>query len=531
MFAQAASIERKNRSHRGASVAGNLRLESRRAQVKTLIGLREGILPGVARSHSGGHLETVAQANGAFRILVLGDFSGRGRRQNPSLESRRLFEILPDNFDAVMARLKPAATVPVGSQAVTIAFDSVEDFHPDSLWRRLPVFAPLRELRQVLNDPAAFAETVRRLGLITPAPESPAAPPPPSEGGSLLEQIAAASAQARQEPGAAPEDLWRRVLDAIVAPHLVPKPDPRQRQLVAQLDALAGHLMRAILHHADFQALETAWRSLFWLLCRLEVGEDIELYVLDAARDEVFADLRRSPELWASRLYGLFVDEGQWVVVVGLYEFAPEAADLAVLERLGSLAGLAGGAFVAAAAPSFRGALSAEEQRLWSRLRGSAAAGSIGLAWPRFLLRLPYGRQTAAVEEFDFEEMPAEPEPGAYLWGNPAIPVACLLGRNWVRRGWAPGAPLETEIGALPVHTWRDAGGELHAQPCAECRLTEAEALRLLELGLIPLLSLRDRDAIRVLRLQSVAATGALLPVAGNGSSETGPGAAVTWRG
>lgn len=495
------------------------------------MGLREGIFRSVARCQSGGHLEPVAYGNGAFRILVLGDFSGPVRRQAPSLEGKRLFEILPDNLEAVMARLKPATTVPLGSQAVTITFDSLDDFHPDSLWRRLPVFAPLRELRQALSDPARFAEAARRLGLITSAPGSPAEPalPPPSEGRSLLEQIAAASAKAPPDPGPAPEDLWRRVLDAIVAPHVVSKPDPRQRQLVAQLDALAGHLMRAILHHADFQALEAAWRSLFWLLCRLEVGEDLELYVLDAARDDLLADLRRSLELRALGLYGLLVDEGPWAVIAGLYEFAPDAADTAALGRLGSLASLAGGAFVAAASPRFRGALSAEEQRLWKRLRGSAAAGSIGLAWPRFLLRLPYGRQTAAVEEFDFEEMPAEPEPGAYLWGNPAIAVACLLGRNWVRRGWAPGAPLETEIGALPVHTWRDAGGELHAQPSAECRLTEAEALRLLEHGLIPLVSLRDRDAIRILRLQSVAATGALLRVAGNGSPETGPGAAVTW--
>ena len=56
-------------------------------------------------------------------------------------------------------------------------------------------------------------------------------------------------------------------------------------------------------------------------------------------------------------------------------------------------------------------------------------AETIGLALPRFLLRLPYGKKTFSAESFDFEEFEGAPGHEDYLWGNSAFAVALRLGR------------------------------------------------------------------------------------------------------
>src|SRR5207247_150251 len=47
-----------------------------------------------------------------------------------------------------------------------------------------------------------------------------------------------------------------------------------------------------------------------------------------------------------------------------------------------------------------------QEEAAWQELRRSAEAPWIGLALPRFLVRLPYGTSTSPVESLEFEEMP-----------------------------------------------------------------------------------------------------------------------------
>jgi type VI secretion system protein ImpC len=65
-----------------------------------------------------------------------------------------------------------------------------------------------------------------------------------------------------------------------------------------------------------------------------------------------------------------------------------------------------------------------------------------------------------------------------------------------------PGDELDVED--LPAHTYEE-DGEKHLQACAETLLTENAGQALLERGLVPLLSYKNRNAVRVLRFQSIA--------------------------
>jgi type VI secretion system protein ImpC len=198
-------------------------------------------------------------------------------------------------------------------------------------------------------------------------------------------------------------------------------------------------------------------------------------------------------------LYRLLRDEGPWNLVAGLYVFAPTAGDAALLERIGAIAHSGGAAFVAGASGRFSQRLSTDEEEAWYTIRKSPAAPAVGLVWPRFVLRLPYGRKTSSTDLLEFEEMPDQPQHEEYLWGNPAVAAACLF------RG------PQRELAGLPVHTWRDSDGEPQMKPCAEAWLTEEQALRLLGVGVMPLVSIKGRDAVRLLRFQSIAEPPTLL--------------------
>jgi type VI secretion system protein ImpC len=65
-----------------------------------------------------------------------------------------------------------------------------------------------------------------------------------------------------------------------------------------------------------------------------------------------------------------------------------------------------------------------------------------------------------------------------------------------------PGDELDLED--LPAHTYDDEG-EKRLQPCAEVALSERAAQAVLEAGPMPLLGSRNRNAIRVMRFQSIA--------------------------
>jgi type VI secretion system protein ImpC len=314
---------------------------------------------------------------------------------------------------------------------------------------------------------------------------------------------------------------------------VLPGADPQQAQLVAAMDAGIGDQMRGILKHPAFRELEAAWRSLHGLVTSLETGEELKLFLLDVSRDELAADLDAADsDARGSGLYASLVDRsvrtlgGQpWSLIVGNFRFGAVVEDVALLGRLGALASQAGGPFLAAADPVILGCDSlaatpdpegwasadTERDQRWRTLRTSRPASWIGLALPRLLLRLPYGEKTEEIERFEFEELSAPPEHESYLWGNPAFACARLLAQAFQARGGSmePGDYLDIED--LPAHVYQDAG-EAKMTPCAEVFLTERAAAAILDRGVMPVMSYRDRNAARLARFQSLADPPAGLP-------------------
>jgi type VI secretion system protein ImpC len=466
--------------------------------------------------------QTERSSEQPFRIALFGDFSGRGSRGEAPRGSR-LRGLTPllidsDNFEEVMKRLDVRLQLARGTESLMFEFQELEDFHPDKLFQT-EVFQDFRRSVEESWAAAARAESKPPAG----AEPKPSGIPAPG----LLDQVV----EQTQGPALTPETLGREqafeeLIRGIVNPHLVPNPDPEELRKKADVDKATAELMRAVLGHPRFQALESAWRSVFFLLRRLETGSDLRIEIIDITPQELVADTLASGDLSASGLYRMLVEEavgtpGQapWSVLVPLEPFAPREQDLRALEQLVGIARIAGAPVLAAADPAFAGCISVAKtpdpddwkepldhsvRRLWDELRRHSAAGWIGLAMPRFLLRLPYGPETLSVESFPFEEMPEPPVHDAYLWGSPAVACACLLGCAYNRHGWNFRPGKTSKLEGIPVHTYRVADLAVMT-PAAEVWLTESAAERILDLGIMPLASVKNSDSIQLIRFQSIA--------------------------
>jgi type VI secretion system protein ImpC len=410
-----------------------------------------------------------------FLLCLLGDFSGSSNR--PPLSERKTVQVDRDNFDEVLSRCDVS---PVPGMRVM----ELDDFHPDSLYRRLAVFEAFRSLRQRLQNSETFSSAAAEvLG------EPPRAVP--ADPDALLDMLISDTSPA-QAPAPETEDDLQRFVRETVRPYLVPRPDPRAPELVAQVDEAAAGVMRAILHAPRFQSLEAAWRTVFSLIRRLDTGPDLKVYLLDLSKDEITTDpagiagalARRSP---------------RWSLLAASVAFG--ASDLEALTRLATIAGSAGASLLGEADVSLPG-----ESPEWAQFRRTAAARRTGLALPRILLRLPYGTATTPCEHFRFEELPpGKPKAGHMLWGSPA-PFCAML----IAEGGCPG--VVRSVGGLPVYVYREEDDEITALPCAEVEITEDTGQALLDSGIMPVVAVRGTDEVRILRFQSVSDPPVALP-------------------
>jgi type VI secretion system protein ImpC len=387
-----------------------------------------------------------ADSGSAARYLLLGDFGGR---------STEPLTVDRDNIDDVLSRLEV--------KLAGLRLREVEDFHPDHLFARMDEFAGLRS--------APETET---------APERPRSAPRADieeilRPSSLLEQITS---------GGDPFQQYVRDLARAAAA-------PAKADDTARIAAL-GERMRALLHHSRFQALEAAWRGLDFVTRHAD-DESAKIHVAQFSREDLMRDLAETANLRATRTYA-FLHAREWRGVFGLYSFGSSPQDIELLGRIALLAANARAPFMAEG--------SVDMGQHWRELQQVPEAGQLALALPRFLLRLPYGAKTSKIESFPFEEMPdvlkgSPPRHMDYLWGHPALAVLAVLART-------EGDEDENlDLRQLPVHNYQQ-DGEWKMTPCAEVWLTEQHVRALMDLGMIPLVSFRDQDRVRVGGLRAI---------------------------
>ncbi len=470
-----------------------------------------------------------------MRILVMGAFGGfRGQTLDMQADQYRIHKVDIDNFEPILASIRPILKLSLDDSLpdISVEFEDLDDFHPDNLFRKIGIFSQFSKIRQKLVDPARVregAEELQQLLNLSRAEQRPTAEAATVETEddqqTLSRLLGESPTGAGRGAATKGEQIALGYIKQVVAEHIVEDVSPFQDIYIKAVDDAISVLMRKLLHHPDFQALEAAWRSLNLLVAGLETDETLSLHLLDIGKDDLRRDLlAEDRELAATPLYRQLVTQAggsyggePWSVLVGNYAFTDGDDDLALLAALGCIASHAGGPFISAAEPTLLGCSAwpeksdyhdwtvadSQTKENWRKLRESAVAPYIGLTFPRILLRMPYGDSTDPIDSFQFEEMGSETGHEDFLWGNAAFHCALLIGRTFCEQGWDMQLGDYLEISDLPAYI-EPQGDENRLKPCAEVCISDRTMEKILEAGVMPFVSHRNMNLVRLTRFQSI---------------------------
>jgi type VI secretion system protein ImpC len=286
---------------------------------------------------------------------------------------------------------------------------------------------------------------------------------------------------------------------------------------IAELDRRISDQVNAILHQEEFQKLEAAWRGLKFLVDRTEFRRNIKLEILNVSKEDLAADFEDVPEPIQSGLFKhVYVQEydqpgGQPIgAIIGNYEFENRPPDIGLLRNLSKIAAACHAPFIGGVGEKFFGKKIEEIPRLpdmapifdtaeytsWRSFRDSEDSRYVGLTFPRFLLRLPYGQDTVPVKSFHFEEEAGGESHRNYLWGNATYAFASTLTRSFSDHGWCVnirGPQSGGLIEDLPLHHY-EAAGETATKIPTEILISDRREFELSELGFIPLSFYKNND-------------------------------------
>lgn len=297
---------------------------------------------------------------------------------------------------------------------------------------------------------------------------------------------------------------------------------------IAQIDHLLSLQINEILHNPAFQKLEGSWCGLRHLVNQTETGPMLKVRVMNCTKKDLSKDLERAPEFDQSALFKKVYEEEYGVfggapfgALIGDYEFGRHPEDLELLEKISNVAAAAHAPFFGSANPDMLNLSSftelgsprdlskifeTTEYAKWKSFRQSDDARYVGLCLPRTLGRLPYGKATKPLEEFNFEEQVDGTDHSKYLWTNAAYSMGTCLSKSFARfgmcvavRGVEGGGLVE----GLPVHNFYTDKGDLAMKCPTETPITDRREKELADLGFIPLVHCKGTDYAAFFSVQS----------------------------
>jgi type VI secretion system protein ImpC len=301
--------------------------------------------------------------------------------------------------------------------------------------------------------------------------------------------------------------------------------------LIAALDRKLTEQVNLILHTPQFQAVESAWRGLHYLVNNTETDETLKIRVMNISKNELGKTLKKfKGTAWdQSPLFKKMYEEefGQFGgepfgALVADYYFDNSAPDVELLTGMAKVAAAAHAPFIAAAAPSvmlmeswqelsnprdLTKIFQTPEHAAWRSFRESEDSRYVGLAMPRFLARQPYGAKTDPVEAFDFEEDTSAAGSKNYSWANAAYAMAVNINRSFKEYGWCSrirGIESGGAVEGLPVHSFPTDDGGVAMQCPTEIAISDRREAELAGNGFMPLSHKKNTDFAAFIGAQSM---------------------------
>ncbi len=300
--------------------------------------------------------------------------------------------------------------------------------------------------------------------------------------------------------------------------------------MISALDRKLTEQVNLIIHHPEYQALESAWRGLNYLVMNSETASDLKIKVMNVGKDELrkmFSSYRgaawdQSPLF--KRVYE--AEFGQlgghpYGCLVGDYQFAHMPTDVEVLEGMAKISSAAHAPLISGTSSALFGMESWQdlakprdlgkifdtpEYAAWRSLRQKDDSRYIALTAPRVLARRPYGATSDPVEEFSFEEDTAG-DHGNYAWMNSAYAMAVRVNAAFKEYGWCTrirGVQSGGTVEGLPVAMFPTEDGDTAVKCPTEIAISDRREGELSAAGLIGLIHRKNTDQATFIGAQTL---------------------------
>lgn len=339
----------------------------------------------------------------------------------------------------------------------------------------------------------------------------------------LLDQIVDQSKVARSESERARArdiitELVREVMQGtvVVSENLSVTLDAR----VAELDRLISEQLSEVMHHAEFQKLESTWRGLHYLCQQTSTGATMKIQVFNATKKELVKDFKTAIDFDQSALFKKVYEEefgtfggAPFGALIGDFDVTRQPEDMYFVEQMSHVAAAAHAPFISAASPELFGldtfadlgkprdmskVFDTVDYAKWKSFRESEDSRYVGLTVPRFLGRLPYNpKDGTTTEGFNFVESVDGSDHSKYLWVNTAYAFASRLTAAFESFGWCAairGVEGGGLVEDLPTHTFKTDDGEVALKCPTEVAITDRREKELSDLGFIPLVHCKNTD-------------------------------------
>ncbi|MGB2863506.1 MAG: type VI secretion system contractile sheath large subunit [Sedimentisphaerales bacterium] len=301
--------------------------------------------------------------------------------------------------------------------------------------------------------------------------------------------------------------------------------------IIAEIDRKLSEQINEIMHHEDFQKIESAWRGLSHLVNNTETDETLKIRVLNLSKKDLAKTLKKyKGTAWdQSPLFKKLYEEeygspgGEpYGCLIGDYHFDHSPPDVEILNGVAQISAAGHTPFISAAAPTLMNMDSWQElsnprdltkifqtadYAPWRSLRESEDSRYIALTMPRFLGRLPYGSKTSPCEEFDFEEESSAGDHSKYLWVNSAYAMGANINRSFKEFGWCArirGVESGGMVEGLPCHTFPTDDGGVDMKCPTEIGITDRREAELAKNGMMPLSHWKNEDYACFIGAQSL---------------------------
>lgn len=287
---------------------------------------------------------------------------------------------------------------------------------------------------------------------------------------------------------------------------------------IDDLDQKISKQLDAVMHHPEFQKVESLWRGTWFVVQRTDFRKNVRIELLDISKEHLRQDFDDSPEIIQSGLYRhTYIQEydtpgGEPVAsLISSYEFDNSPQDIALLRNISRVSAASHMPFIGSVGPKFFLKNSMEEVAAikdignyfdraeyikWKSFRDTDDSRYVGLVMPRVLGRLPYGPDTVPVRSFNYVEEVKGPDHEKYLWTSASFAFAANMVKSFVNNGWCVqirGPQAGGAVADLPIHLY-DLGTGNQVKIPSEVMIPETREFEFSNLGFIPLSYYKNRD-------------------------------------